>query len=54
MLGSFTEPSEFSITCPVPMSMTRTLVMATGVSFAYPSMKLLPDSTAVVKALILT
>ncbi|MNK45382.1 hypothetical protein D3C87_641420 [compost metagenome] len=54
MAGSFTEPSEFSITSPVLLLMTRTLVIATGVSSAYPLMKSVPGSAAVLNALIFT
>ncbi|MCY1463128.1 hypothetical protein D9M71_809810 [compost metagenome] len=54
MPGSFTVPSEFSITCPVLMLMTRILVMATDVSSAYPLMKSSPGSASVVNALIFT
>ncbi|MNI60150.1 hypothetical protein D3C73_1153440 [compost metagenome] len=53
MLGSFAEPSEFSITCPALLK-TRTLVMAIDVSPTYPLMKFTPGSAAVLDALILT
>ncbi|MCY1449867.1 hypothetical protein D9M71_666350 [compost metagenome] len=54
MAGSFTDPSEFSITSPVLLLITRTLVMATDVSPAYPLMKFTPGSAAVLNALIFT
>ncbi|MNF71245.1 hypothetical protein D3C85_1122240 [compost metagenome] len=53
MVGSFAEPFEFSITCPALLK-TRTLVMATVASFAYPLMKFTPGSAAVLNALIFT
>ncbi|MOA03258.1 hypothetical protein D3C78_1227520 [compost metagenome] len=53
MAGSFTEPFEFSITCPALLK-TRTLVMAIDISPTYPLMKFAPGSAAVLNALTLT